>query len=341
MKILLIIIVSITFVNCEKSVNKPSKYSDFNQDQLVNEGIKNYKEKKNEIALEYLNEAINRKDNGKAEYFLANVLMNLKRYDDAIKHYWKAKQLEYENINSVYNIACAYSLKGDYYSTTYYLIDVYAMGDKNNKRVYSDSDLGGFRESRYYEEYSRLIKLVNNGFTPNDNSDFRKYISCLKLNYYPDDDPSPGQFIFKEDNTFYINNNDRYSASPAGEWTIDENKKFIIKLLGEMTSVAHVMNSGYDTFKARTVDKKMKIVTKKEVLSNPRWGKNNELVWVVKYEEPVIDIIEVKNIRMCEIGIIDAPPGKSLLKYHRFGNPKKNKVIDSYIVDVDFIERIK
>jgi len=135
-------------------------------ERQVADGIKLYREGKNTEAKQVLMQALTTPLNNEPYYYLGNVNMNLHEYQEAIRNYRKSYQWHYERYNSVFNIACAYSLLHDAKNATRYLLFNYTHGDSDLQRVMTDPDLQFFRESADFADFQKQVELIDSGVEP-------------------------------------------------------------------------------------------------------------------------------------------------------------------------------
>lgn len=312
-KLLLIIItLAIAFIN--------SFYSKeiINSNELLklqNTGIDLYKNNNNKEAKDILLKAkkLDYK-NGKTNYFLGNVLMNLSEYNKAIESYNNSINSKYEVINSRFNISCAFSLLNTPESSIDYLLKNYREGDKNISRINNDPDLNNFRKSIYYEQFLNLIKFVDvkdpSKFEviPKTGDEIKKYIFLVGSIYCPDPYacPSPSSFDFKSNGTFsYFGPGGWGGSNIIGEWSINESKKeLIIKELGAISPVEFADKS--------------KPITKEMFYNN-----NPKVIWRMKHKQPIIDIIPFSKIKLNSYIKTDT----LITVFNQFGDLKSNKII--------------
>lgn len=243
--IFIITFISLLISGCNSSTNS-TQYGKYSLEQIekmgynksLKIGIKFYKNKNNKFALPFLERAASfesyvKNTKGPASYYLGNVLMNLNKYKKAIKFYSIAFFAKYKEKNSVFNMACAHSLLGEYQLALYCLIDNYQDGDRNFKRIKKDADLIKFRKSKYYKLFFQLIEYPDVGFSPKTKADFMKSIIFGKNAPEPDT-MTPG-YTRIEKNGFFIDSGGPQNYWPdVGTWKIDEeNQIFIIKVYGK------------------------------------------------------------------------------------------------------------
>lgn len=130
------------------------------------EGIKLYREGRNSEAKHVFMQITFPAKNGDPYYYLGNVQMNLHEYKEAIRSYHYSVRHNYERHNSVFNIACAYSLLHDAKNAKRYLLYNYTRGDSNLQRIMADSDLLFFRQSPEFADFQKQIALIDSGVEP-------------------------------------------------------------------------------------------------------------------------------------------------------------------------------
>lgn len=90
--------------------------------------------------------------NAKSYYELGNASLDIKEYTSAIEAYKMAEQLGFEPLSKLlYNMACAYSLSGNYSSATEHLEYAIEAGYSNKEQIFTDPDLAKIREGDYYK----------------------------------------------------------------------------------------------------------------------------------------------------------------------------------------------
>ncbi|TGM12183.1 tetratricopeptide repeat protein [Leptospira selangorensis] len=222
----------------------------FAGDPDLEKGIQLYKEKKNYDALGYLEKSLKKEKTGIAFYYRGNVKMNLQDYEEAVSSYTEAYRLDYKRTDSLFNIACAYSLSGQSHFAAKALLLNFLRGDKNLTRISKDPDLANFRKTK---DYPLLISVMEKpeGVPLRD----RKEISdFLKQNdnrfiFYEYDTPSPGGIRFESGGLLHRSEGGGYAGIfYGGEWKLSENglesnlkilseKKTYIKFLKKAPSI--------------------------------------------------------------------------------------------------------
>ena len=161
------ILILVIIISCKSAANEDvfnnfeNKKTSLTKKQLLNHlyiRIKNYNLKNNSKALVHLKKAIYLKT-GKPFYYYGNVSMNLKNYKVAIAAYSQSYFKKFRTYNSIFNIACAYSLLKKARSCYISLLNNYNLGDKNIKRIYLDKDLDFFRKSIYFPIFKKSLLL--------------------------------------------------------------------------------------------------------------------------------------------------------------------------------------
>ncbi|GBF38394.1 tetratricopeptide repeat protein [Leptospira johnsonii] len=196
----------------------------FAGDPDLEKGIQLYKEKKNYDALGYLEKSLKKEKTGIAFYYRGNVKMNLQDYQEAISSYTEAYQLDYKRTDTLFNIACAYSLSKDYYSTLQTLALNYLKGERNLDRIKKNPDLKSFRNTNFY---SLLLEVMEkpNGTPLNNVSDIKNFLkeNGYSFIFYEYDTPSPGGISFGTKGHLSIMGGGGFNgAYVGGEWKLSE-----------------------------------------------------------------------------------------------------------------------
>lgn len=93
--------------------------------------------------------------NGFAFSRLGLALSQLQRYEQSGSAYEKALELKFRPPNTMYNLACVYSLKGDIDKALQWLERALAAGFKNRAALQSDADLNNLRND---ERFRKLLQ---------------------------------------------------------------------------------------------------------------------------------------------------------------------------------------
>ncbi|MFW5879552.1 MAG: tetratricopeptide repeat protein, partial [bacterium] len=124
-------------------------------------GIELYKANNNNEAKILFEEILEiDQNNGKANYYLGNVEMNLKNYNKAVKHYHISAENNYQILNSKYNVACAASLTNNPEISFDNLLQNLFSGDFKINRIHNDIDLTNFRSSIYYNKFIDIYMFI-------------------------------------------------------------------------------------------------------------------------------------------------------------------------------------
>jgi tetratricopeptide (TPR) repeat protein len=212
--------------------------------KLQEDGIRLYQQKKYNEALKVLRNALkNDNKNGKTYYYLGNVYFNLNKFKEAVECYIKAWFAKYEINNSIFNIACAYSMDNKPRKVLAALFVNYKEGDRKFARVKNDNDLANFRKTKYYKYYLKLLEILpNNGIVPKTKDDILKYLfpnggRVSQFENNPQDPPLV--YVFYKNGDFTLSTN--LFADPnktTYSWEIDErNKVFIVKEFGKYRNI--------------------------------------------------------------------------------------------------------
>ena len=101
----------------------------------------------------YLRMSILKEPSARAYFELGNVNLDKKNYEDALKAYGLAEQLDYQPFSKImYNKSCLYSLDGDMDMAAKYLEYAIQSGYTNIDHIAKDKDLAALRKSYQYEE---------------------------------------------------------------------------------------------------------------------------------------------------------------------------------------------
>lgn len=202
----------------------PSLNSLFAADPDLEQGIQFYKEKKNYEALGSLEKSLQKEKTGIAFYYRGNVKMNLKDYEEAISSYTQAYRMNYKRTDSLFNIACAYSLKGEARSAQKALLLNFLRGDKNLTRISKDPDLEAFRKDK---DYSILLSVMEKpeGSPLKDHKDIADFLkkNGNRFIFYEYDTTSPGTIRFESGGLLSVYGGGGYAGVfSGGEWKLSE-----------------------------------------------------------------------------------------------------------------------
>lgn len=101
----------------------------------------------------YLRMSILKEPSARAYFELGNVNLDKKNYEDALKAYGLAEQLDYQPLSKImYNKSCLYSLDGDMDMAAKYLEYAIQSGYTNIDHISKDKDLLALRKSYQYEQ---------------------------------------------------------------------------------------------------------------------------------------------------------------------------------------------
>lgn len=257
-------------------------------EKYQNDGINYYKNKNNELAYKTLSEAKKLDlNNGKTNYYLGNVCMNLHRFPEAIICYIISMNSNYEKNNSIFNIACAYSLQNQPKKALIALLYNYQMGDKLSGRIEKDPDLAQFRSSNYYKYYTKAINLKEDqGYSPVSKNDILKHLfshgqTCISK----DPKINLGTFTFHKDGTFqFLFSSGTIGRDNAGSWEIDEKNKFFI-----------IREEGIVQYLGFSNSENEKYVQKYS--KNGYFRNNNKYIWIEKTTTPKVEKIPFSKIQ--------------------------------------------
>lgn len=260
-------------------------------------GIQLYKQKSNREALNYLSKALTFDDkNGKTNYYLGNVYMNLHEYEKAVKCYKLSWKKKYQLNNSIFNLACAYSLLNKPRKALASLYLNYQKGDRKTKRIKSDNDLSNFRKTKYYNYYFKAVNLSTSpGTIPKTKKQFIQNIFTSGKTCYPESGPLfMGFFKFHKDGYYNFFTGSSYTGEEiAGTWEIDENRNiFIIRELGKIKSIG-------------IKNKNQELINKYS--DNGFYRNNKKYLWIEKYSKPKIEKIPFNKIKFNLFGIAAFP----------------------------------
>ena len=190
-------------------------------------GIEHYKAKENIKAEKYLLKAVEQNPQGKAFYYLGNVLMNLHKYNEAVTKYHKALKKNYSIKHTIFNIACAYSLLNRPKESMTYLVLNYIKGDRYKSRINRDKDLTNFRKSKYYNRYINIIQNFG-GVNPKSKSDLLKYVKLDRGLIFSNNEPSPGGITFYSNGQYEeFDGGGGTGFSTGGKWYISNSGKYL------------------------------------------------------------------------------------------------------------------
>jgi len=262
----------------------------YSQDNsILNAAIIKYKSGENLTAKSLLVDYLNTTNDPKAHYYLGNVLMNLNEFSNAISHYETAIQGNYLVNDSLFNIACAYSLSNESDKSLITLFENYYFGDRNLNRIHSDPDLSIFRNSKYFEKYKIIISKLSNGSKPKSDSELVNALIHTGSSINPDPISSAGTFKFNQDKTFtFIEGNSYIGFWEAGIWDV-KNGKLVLQHLGSIKP--NESDSSKDYF-----------------FNNKKWVWNKKLI-TLTFSPFFVPLHEGKTHAILEINSIgDNPP---------------------------------
>jgi beta-lactamase regulating signal transducer with metallopeptidase domain/tetratricopeptide (TPR) repeat protein len=94
----------------------------------------------------------NRSQDGDEWFDVGNDLLRLRKFDETIDAYKQAIRLNHKNSSVMYNMACAYSLRGDVNSAIEWLQRAVEQGWDDADHMQNDSDLTNARRDRRFED---------------------------------------------------------------------------------------------------------------------------------------------------------------------------------------------
>jgi len=197
-----------------------------NYSKLLRLGISYYKNRQNRLALPFLKEAV-KHEKGKAYYYLGNVYMNLHQYEKATENYYHSNNKGYRKRDSIFNLACAYSL---WHKPRFVLIALlinFKNGHKSMSRINRDTDLEFFRNSKYYKQYLKDRHFFSKGITPQTKEEFISNMLFDKYYREPEALGSSTQCKFKRDGIFFYRL-PQGARESVGSWKINEKNKTLI-----------------------------------------------------------------------------------------------------------------
>lgn len=253
----------------------------------LNIAIQLYKDNKNEEAKSILLDLHKQDISGKSNYFLANVYLNLNQVDYAINHYKIAVNKNFDLSNSLYNLACAYSIINDQYNTFRILMLNFRKGDRKIKRIQTDKDLKSFRNSKFYKYFDQYIKHEeDNGYNITSKDELIQYFKDNKNEFviYEFDRPSPPTFKFDPSGNFYEFAGGGYSGYiEGGYWQFNESDSdLIIRKIGWLAD-----KNTTEYLKSKTKD-----------------NFDKDYRFVSYYDSPKIETIQINQIKL---NIVETP----------------------------------
>lgn len=256
-------------------------FSDEISDVKLKIAIQLYKDNKNDEAKSILLDIHKNDKSGKSNYYLANVYLNLNKPERAIDHYTQAINKKYDINNSLFNLACAYSLNGEQRETFYLLLLNIRLGDRKTNRVHTDKDLNLFRKSKYFKYFIKYTESeIENGYYLSSKNEFFEYLKDNKnqLSVYKNDSPSPPTYTFDPSGKFFEFSGGGYAGFViGGYWSISEDNSEVI-----------IQKNGW------LVDK----YTEEYKKTNSKDKFDKDYRYISYYENPKIEKFQINQIKL-------------------------------------------
>lgn len=140
-------------------------------------GLNSFRNQKNlDSADYYLRQSILKEPSGKAYYELGNVFMDKEDFDNALKAYDLAENLDFQPFSKIlYNKSCLYSLKKEPEMSGQYLEYAIQAGYNNIEHLNKDEDLKELRDTHHFK------KAVEKGLRGMSNSENLFWLQFKKL----------------------------------------------------------------------------------------------------------------------------------------------------------------
>lgn len=176
------------------------------------------------------------------------------------------------------------------------------LADIDNLDIYTE-----FRNSKYYKTLLKMLPKLNDGIVLDNRDDFIKEINAEDL-FYPDTDPSPGGITFESDGEFKIFPSETCGMSfYDGDWRI-EGDKMVLILYG-FAGFKNALAAGRD----------------EKELDEFQEHEDENLLWMEKYDEPIIEKIKLKDIKLKLV--YDKQYDDRVVEYIIMGDVENQKII--------------
>lgn len=248
-------------------------------DNKIKNGIQLFKENKNQAAkIIFLN--LNQKDTiGITDYYLGNISLNLKENEKAIKYYTAAFSKKFRINDTLFNLACAYSLNNNSFLAYKVLLLNYYRGDKNENRIRNDIDLLNFRNSIFFYYYEMFLKNKD-GYLISSVQELKQFLAenNNKFILYEDNSPSPGILHFDTNGNFIEYSGGGFTGyATGGIWNLNENNEELT-----IEKIGSIAEKNTPIFQ-RTPD---------------RQRFNSKFKYIDYYQNKIIEKINIKDIKV-------------------------------------------
>jgi len=258
----------------------------------------------------YIDYIKNNTKDSSAYFNLGKICLIRKDYKNAISHFEKAYNLDYDISIILNNLSIAYSLDNQPKMTLLCLLEMHSS--KINPAIdFKSSEMSSFMASSYFKEYTYSKEAVSPGKNPANANELKKSLLNNGFACYPGSPSPAGSFTFKANGTFNRIDGGGYTGEDiVGTWTI-KNNKLILKELGTIKYL------GFGT------------EANNEIIKNGLGFYDRQKQWVWIKKNTIYEEIPFSSIKIDVIDILaQHNMGYSLNKYNDFG---KTKIINGII----------